>query len=104
MKELDIYGDHLIEEDYGDIVEEVDHSDLMDLRPSNCLIWFANYGVEVVGLTGDGSQYISPDSVMFELVKALHENRNLVVDQILTQLNLNTYSVKAMSPDSDGED
>lgn len=103
MKQLDIYGDYSIEEDYESEVEVTDHHDLLDRRPDDSLVWFANFGVEVVGLSGESSQYISPDSVLFELVKALHESKDETVDQMLTKLNLATYSVKAENPDIDGD-
>ena len=103
MKQLDAYGDYVVQDEYEDEIQDVDHNDLLDQRPKDSLVWFANYGIEVVGISGSTSQYISPDSVLFELVKALHENKNQIIDEVLIGLNLCTYSVKAVSPNIDGD-
>lgn len=79
--------------DFDDEIVEVDASNLMDQIPSDSLVWFANFGVEAVGIRGDSNAFSSPDAVLFELLKAMHHCRNLQVQNILDRMNLDIYLI-----------
>jgi hypothetical protein len=92
-KQLDLFGDYLIEDDYDALLEETTTEDLLSLIPDNSIIWFANLGEEIVGFSSEIDY--PPQGFMFALIKHMNSNKDRKVYEILDDLKASIYIVQS---------
>ncbi len=92
-KQLDLFGDYLIEDDYDGLLEETTTEDLLSLIPDNSIIWFANLGEEIVGFSSEIDY--PPQGFMFALIKHMNSNKDRKVYEILDDLKASIYIVQS---------
>lgn len=92
-KQLDLFGDYLIEDDYDGLLEETTTEDLLSLIPDNSIIWFANLGEEIVGFSSEIDY--PPQVFMFTLIKYMNSNKDRKVYEILDDLKASIYIVQS---------
>ncbi len=90
-KQLDLFGDYLVEDMYDELLEDVATEDLLDNLPSNSITWFANLGEEIVGFSSD--EMYSPQQYMFELIKLMHFNKDMKIYEALDAMRATTYFI-----------
>lgn len=92
-KQLDLFGDYLIEDEYDCLLEETTTEDLLSLIPDNSIIWFANLGEEIVGFSSEIDY--PPQGFMFALIKHMNSNKDRKVYEILDDLKASIYIVQS---------
>lgn len=92
-KQLDLFGDYLIEDEYDVLLEETTTEDLLSLIPDNSIIWFANLGEEIVGFSSEIDY--PPQGFMFTLIKYMNSNKDRKVYEILDDLKASIYIVQS---------
>lgn len=92
-KQLDLFGDYLIEDEYDCLLEETTTEDLLSLIPDNSIIWFANLGEEIVGFSSEIDY--PPQEFMFTLIKYMNSNKDRKVYEILDDLKASIYIVQS---------